>query len=422
MNESLLQGEKAVRPMPDRPDKEASSAPVGQERSRRGFPLKLFLIVAAIFLVGLTVYGLRARSSTTENLQNQANQAIAELSVSVVKPGKVPATISVNLPGQTQAFTQSALYAQTTGYVKSWNFDIGSHVREGDVLAEIDTPEVDQQLNQAKATLKQAQAAFDLSRITYQRDQDLLKRKVIAQQDFDSAESDFRAKQATVTSDEAAVQRLEALENFKLLKAPFDGIVTARNTDIGGMVNAGSGNALFTVARIKPLRVYINVPESMAQDVDVGSSAELRFDEFPDKTFAGKVARTAGAIDPSSRTLLTEVDVPNESGLLFPGAYMQVHLTMGGSRQSLLIPANTLLFRSEGTVVGVVGGDGKVQLKKIKIGKDLGTQLEVAQGLSPDDQVIVNPSDSLASGQTVKVRPPQDDKKKVAAAIENKPS
>jgi RND family efflux transporter MFP subunit len=187
-----------------------------------------------------------------------------------------------------------------------------------------------------------------------------------------------------------------------------------RNTDIGAMVNSGSGNPLFIVARVKPLRIYINVPESMAHQVAVGDKADLKFNEFPDRTFAGKVVRTAGAIDPTSRTLLTEVEVPNENGQLLPGAYMQVRLSAGGSKQSLLLPANTLLFRPEGTMVGVVGADHKVKLKKIKIGKDLGTHLEIVQGLLPDDQVILNPSSSLATGQTVKVQGSQD-KKELAA-------
>ena len=306
--------------------------------------------------------------------------------------------------------------------MKKWNFDIGSHVKEGDVLAEIDTPAVDEQLNQAKATLKQEQATLDLSRVTLQRDQALLQRKVLAQQDFDTAKDNFREYQATVNSGEAVVLRLEALEGFKLVKAPFEGIVTARNTDIGGMVNAGSGNPLFIVAQINPLRVYINVPQSMAQDATVGVTADLKFNEFPERTFPGKVVRTAGAIDPTSRTLLTEVDVPNENGQLLPGAYMQVHLSTGGNRQSLLISANTLLFKSDGTTVGVVGSDNKVKLKKVKIGKDLGTHLEITEGLSPKDRVIVNPSDSLASGQIVRVRPSQNEKKQATAAPEAKHS
>ena len=414
MSESLLQVDKPKIPVPE--GKESQSAEPGQKKRRGALLLKLFTIIAVIALVALAVEGIMTRSRTTENLQKQADEATAALAVSVVKPGEAPATIALDLPGQTQAYIQASLYAQTAGYLKKWNFEIGSQVKEGDVLAEIDTPEVDQQLNQAQATLKQAQAGFDLARVTYQRDQDLLQRKVIARQDFDNAESDFRAKEATVNTDQAIVLRLEALEAFKVLKAPFDGIVTARNTDIGAMVNAGSGTPLFVVAQVKPLRVYINVPESMAHQVTVGDRAELKFDEFPDRTFAGKVVRTAGAIDPTSRTLLTEVDVPNEHGQLFPGAYMQVHLTTGGNQRSLLIPANTLLFRPGGMMVGVVGADHKVTLKKVKIGKDLGTHLEIVQGLSPVDQVIVNPSSNLADGQTVKVRGSQNEKELAAAS------
>jgi RND family efflux transporter MFP subunit len=270
--------------------------------------------------------------------------------------------------------------------------------------------------------LKEAQAALDLSRVTYRRDQDLLQRRVIAQQDFDTAASDLGVKQATVNAAEAAVLSLQALEDFKIVKVPFDGIVTARNTDIGALVNSGSGNPLFTVAQVKPLRVYINVPEGMASDVAVGANAELRFNEFPGREFTGKVVRTAGAIDPNSRTLLTEVDVPNESGELFPGAYTQVRLLAGANNRSVLVPANTLLFRSEGAAVGVVNEDNVVELKKIKIGRDLGNQLEVTQGVGPDDRIVVNPSDSLAAGQKVKVRPTQEEKKQASATPAQKNS
>ncbi|MBV8375729.1 MAG: efflux RND transporter periplasmic adaptor subunit [Verrucomicrobia bacterium] len=407
MNESLLQREKSETEDPGKEKENPPAAAPGGQKPRRALLLKLFLCLGLISLVVLGVYGIMTRSAHTENLQKEANQAIGELAVEVVKPQKAPATITVDLPGQTQAYTQASLYAQTTGYVKKWNFEIGAHVKEGDLLAEIDTPQVDQELDQAKATLRQAQAALDLAQITFARDRDLLQRNVIARQDFDTAQDNFRRAQSTVNSDEAAVLRLEALENFKRIMAPFDGIVTARNTDLGSMVNAGSGTPLFVVARTKPLRVYINVPESMATDVTVGASAELDFSEFPGKTFPGEVVRTAGAIDSTSRTLLTEIKVPNEDGQLFPGAYTQVRLSTGGRRQSLLIPANTLLFRSEGTMVGVVGADNKVELKKVQIGKDLGTRLEVIQGLSPDDQVILNPSVSLTSGQTVRTRTPK---------------
>jgi RND family efflux transporter MFP subunit len=390
--------------------------PAGAKRaSRRGGRLTLFLLPVGICLAALAVYGVMTRSAATEKLQQQANQSATELTVSVAKPERLGAAVSVDLPGQTQAYTQAPVYAQTSGYLKKWYFDIGAPVKAGDVLAEIDTPQVDQQLNQAKATLKQAQAALDLSRVTYRRDQDLLQRRVIAQQDFDTAVSDLGVKQATVNADEAAVLSLQALEDFKIVKAPFDGIVTARNTDIGALINSGSGNPLFIVAQVKPLRVYINVPENMAQDVAVGATAQLKFNEFPGRDFSGKVVRTSGAIDPNSRTLLTEVDVPNESGELFPGAYTQVHLVTGNNNRSVLIPANTLLFRSEGAAVGVVNQNNTVELKKIKIGRDLGTQLEIVQGLSLDDRVIINPADSLAAGQRVKVRPPQEEKKQASA-------
>jgi RND family efflux transporter MFP subunit len=422
MKETLLQRDEPEIRDSVHEDKESQSMANRQKKPQRTLRLKLFFFIAVVFLMVMAVYGIMTRSATTANLQTQANQVYAELAVSVVTPEKAPATTSIDLPGQTQAYIQASVFAQTTGYVKKWNFDIGAHVREGDVLAEIDTPQVDQQYNQAEATLKQEQSALELSRATFQRDQDLFQRKVIAQQDFDTAKDNFRENQATFNSGEAAVLRLQALEDFKLLKAPFDGIVTARNTDIGGMVNAGSGNPLFVVARIKPLRVYINVPESMAQDAAVGVTADLKFNEFPERTFAGKVVRTAGAIDPTSRTLLTEVDVPNENGQLLPGAYMQVHLSTGGNRQSLLIPANTLLFKSNGTMVGVVGSDNKVELKKVKIGKDLGTHLEITQGLSSDDRVIVDPSDSLASGQIVRVRSSQNEKKQTTATPEAKHS
>jgi RND family efflux transporter MFP subunit len=414
MKEKLLQ--------PDRPEKQHSthedeaSPPTNSSKQRRqSGRLKLFLFLGLACLAVLAVFGIMTRSATTEKLQQQANQASTQLTVSVVKPEKMPANISIDLPGQTQAYVQAPVYAQASGYLKKWYFDIGSRVKKGDVLAEVDTPQVDQQLNQAKATLNQAQAALDLSRSTYQRDQELVQRKVIAQQDFDTAVSDLGVKQATVNADEAAVRSLQALEDFKIVKAPFDGIVSARNTDIGAMINSGSGNALFVVAQIKPLRVYISVPESMAQDITIGAAAELRFNEFPGRAFAGKIVRTAGAIDPSSRTLLTEVDVANDTGELFPGAYTQVHLVTQGRNPSLLVPANALVFGSEGTAVGVVNQDNTVQLKKIKIGRDLGTKLEITQGLDASDQVIINPSDSIASGQKVKVRPSQEQKKQTGA-------
>src|SRR5580700_6326170 len=408
MDETVLQKKQKQDSSP------AQGSP-GAKRARQGGRLILVLFAGVVCLAALAVYGVMTRSAATEKLEQQANQAASELTVTVVKPNRLPATVSLELPGQTQAYIQAPVFAQTSGYLKKWYFDIGAQVKSGEVLAELDTPQVDQQLNQTKATLKEAQAALDLSLVTYKRDQDLLQRRVIAQQDFDTATSDLGVKQATVNADQAAVMSLQALEDFKTVKSPFDGIVTSRNTDIGALVNSGSGNPLFVVAQVRPLRIYINVPENMAQDVAVGASAELRFNEFPGREFTGKVVRTAGAIDPNSRTLLTEVDVPNESSELFPGAYTQVRLVTGANNRSVLIPANTLLFRSEGAAVGVVNQNNVVELKKIKIGRDLGTQLEITQGLTLDDRVIINPSDSLAPGQKVKIRPSPEEKKQASA-------
>jgi RND family efflux transporter MFP subunit len=407
MDETLVQ-RVTVEELELSPEKKAPQVqPPSRKKSRRTAFTVLFLLVLGSLGV-MVVYGIMTRSAWTATLQQQTNEVVADLTVAVAEPRVAPARIAVDLQGQTLAYVQAPIYAQTTGYLHKWNFDIGSHVKQGDILGQIETPQVDQQFNQAKANLAQAHSALDLSNATYQRDANLVGRKVISPQDFDSAKSDLREKQASVNADEAALLRLQALEDFKLLKAPFDGIVTARNTDIGQMVNAGSGNALFIIAQVDPLRVDINVPESMTEDVTVGSTAELTFADFPGKTFPGKVVRTAGAIDQTSRTLLTEIDVPNPDGKLFAGASAQIHLSTGGDRRSMLIPANTLIFGKEGPSVATVGPDNKVALKKVKIGADLGTSLEITQGLSTNDRVILNPAAGLTPGQTVKIRSSTD--------------
>jgi len=396
MDGSILEIEKSVQPK-SRADRRA--------KGRRSGVIKLIIVVFLAGFAGLAVMGITSRSASTATLQAETNQA-AELTVAVVTPEKAPATVSVDLPGQTQAYIEAPIFAQTTGYLKKWYFDIGAKVKAGDVLAEIDTPQVDQDLNQAKANLRQAQAALDLSLVTYKRDQDLLERKVIAQQDFDTASSDLHSKQATVNANAAAVSRLQALEDFKIVKVPFDGIVTRRNTDIGQIVNSGSGTPLFDVAQVSPLRIYVNVPEAMAGYVRVGGPANVTFNEFPGQKFSGQVVRTAQAIDPASRTLLTEVDVANDSGQLFPGAYSPVHLETEGPA-SLLVPSSSLLFRSEGASLGIVGPDNRVHLKKIKIGRDLGGKLEIVNGISPTDRIVVNPADSLAEGMVVHIQEPK---------------
>jgi RND family efflux transporter MFP subunit len=368
-------------------------------------------LIGAIVMGTLVFRGVSSRSASTEQLQVQANEA-AELTVNVIQPKKASGVVKLQLPGELRAYTQAPIFAQTSGYLKKWYSDIGARVKSGDVLAEIDTPEVDQQLEQSLANLKTAKAQLDFSQATYNRNDDLFRRHVIAAQDFDNSTADLRVKQATVNADEADVKRLQALEAFKTVRAPFDGIVTARNTDIGALVNSGSGTALFTVAQTSPLRLYISVPESDANLVQAGTKANLSVMNFPNRTFPGKVVRTSGAIDPTTKTMLTELEVPNESNELFPGAYAEVNLDLENPNPALLVPANVLLFRSEGPSVGIVQSDHKIKLQKIKISRDLGAELEIADGLQATDQVVVNPSDSLSDGQTVKVQPTAGSKPK----------
>jgi RND family efflux transporter MFP subunit len=382
-------------------------AVVGEARAQaKPRRIGLWLLLAAACLVVAALIGLVARQVQFKKLQ-QTTSALSEQFVAIVRPEKVPAKVTLDLPGQTQAYTQAPIFAQVNGYLKKWYTDIGAKVKMGDILAEIDTPALDQQLAQTKAALQESQAALWLSQATYNRGLDLVSKKVISQQDFDVQAGDLHVKQATVVADEANVGQLQAMEAFKILHAPFDGMVTARNIDIGALVSTNSSSPLFIVSQVAPLRVYVNVPESLAASIKAGVKANLRFDTFPETQFPAEVVATAGAIDPTTRTLLTQLEIPNTDEKLFPGAYTTVHFELQSSLQSLLVPENVLLFRSEGPAVGIVGSDGKVSIRKIKIERDLGDTLQV-QGLSEGDQIIVNPSDSLADGDAVQVRSSAD--------------
>jgi RND family efflux transporter MFP subunit len=358
-------------------------------------------LAGVVVLVALAIIGVEVWSSKTKPLQQHPNKA-AQMTVTVVHPQKASITIPV-LPGQTEAYTDAPIHAQTSGYLKKWYFDIGAKVKAGDVLADIDTPEVDQQLAQAQAQLKVAQAALNLAEVTWRRNQDLYKRNVIAVQDYDTATDTYRENQAIVMADQANINQLQALEGFKIVRAPFTGIVTARNTDIGDYIPSGSGTQLFRMQRTSPLRVYVNVPQAFAHLVKIGTKGDLTLEEFPGRKFVGHVTNTARAIDPTSRTLLTELQVPNETGELFPGAYALITLQVNDNTGILTIPADSLIFQREGTTVGVVDADNKVEIRKITIGLDLGDKLQISQGLTATDQVILNPSDSLANGMTVKI-------------------
>jgi RND family efflux transporter MFP subunit len=362
--------------------------------------IKLLFPAGVVVLIAFAAIGIEMRSSRKKPIQRHTNATVA-MTVTVVHPQKASIAIPV-LPGQTEAYTDAPIYAQTSGYLKKWYFDIGAKVKAGDVLAEIDTPEVEQELAQAQAQLKVAQAALNLSKVTDHRYQDLFSRKVIAAEDLDTAVDTYRENEAIVMADQANINQLEALEGFKIVRAPFTGIVTARNTDIGAYIASGSGAQLFRMQQTSPLRVYVSVPQSFAKMVKIGTEGDLNLDEFPGRNFVGHVTNTASAIDPTSRTLLTELEVPNETGELFPGAYALVRLQVHDNTGTVNIPSNALLFRSEGTTVGVVDADSKVEIRKITISLNLGDTLEISQGLSVTDQVIVNPSDSLGNGMTVK--------------------
>jgi len=331
------------------------------------------------------------------------NDQAARVLVEVVHPQPSNGVVHLQLPGQAMAFTDSPIAAQTSGYLKKWYFDIGARVKKGDVLAEIDTPEVDQQLAQAQAQLKVAQAASDLAEITYKRDSDLFKNKVIAAQDFDTAADGYAGARSTMIADQAAVGRLQALEAFKIVRAPFDGIVTARNTDIGDYVAAGSGTALFQMAATSTLRVYVTVPQAFSSLVKAGEQAELTVNEFPGQTFQAHVVSTAGAINPNSKRLLTELEAANPTGAPLAGAYVQTTLDIPIDGRGVLVPAMSLLFQGSQPAVAIVGQDGKVKVSKINIVRDLGTRQQVSDGLSTSDQIILNPPPGLATGMHVTV-------------------
>jgi len=383
---------------PDTPEKAGSTHT--SAAPRRFKRLKLLLFLGAIGLLCVAIF-LASRMATTQRPQKVANET-TPVDVQVVFPQPPPASIELQLPGHTYAYYEAPIYAQTSGYLKKWYFDIGAKVKAGDILGEIDTPEVDQELSQAQATLETAKAKLTLAATNFDEAKRLWQTNVDSKRDFESMQADYLAQQSTVNGDADAVQRLQALENFKFLRAPFDGIVTSRSTDIGDYVS-GSGQKLFIVDQENPLRVYVSVPENFAKQVHVGTKADLSLDEFPHRLFPAAVITTSNAVNPTNRTELVELQVPNPSFKLWPGAYAEVHFHLNSAGNTLFIPANTLLFRREGPAVGVVQSEGNVEIRKVQIGEDLGTKLEIVKGLSPTDQIIVNPSDSLSTGMKVHV-------------------
>jgi RND family efflux transporter MFP subunit len=364
-------------------------------------------IIAAVALLAAIAYGLHLRSASEKRLAGATDEA-AILTVDVVHPKAGSQAGDLALPGNVEAFTDTPIYSRTNGYLKDWYFDIGSHVHKGDLLAEIETPEVDQQLDQSRAELERMQANADLAGVTSDRWQALLAKHAVSQQEADQTRSNYIAAQAAVDASRANVRRLEQLQSYERIIAPFDGVVTARNTDVGDLIEAGSGSnnprELFHLAAIHSLRVYVAVPEVDSDSIHDGDRATLTQDSNPDMKIFGTIVRNADAIDHSTRTLNVEVDVDNTKGLLRPGAYVFVHFDLPAIGNSVTIPSNTLLFRAEGLRVGVVR-DGRVQLVPVTIGQDFGNAVEITSGLTATDEVILDPSDSLVSGMEVHAHP-----------------
>jgi multidrug efflux system membrane fusion protein len=358
------------------------------------------VVILLAVLAGMTIL---ARTRASKELESDTLENVMA-TVSVIHPQRTPAQVHIDLPGNITAFEEAPIYARVNGYLKRWLTDIGTHVVAGQPLAEIDTPELDQELNQANAALAQANANLEIARISAERWQKLLTSDSVSQQDTDVRVATWHAREADVRAEEANVNRLKELTNFKTLVAPFTGIITVRTMDAGTLITAGSSREIFRLARIDPLRVYISLPQAYSQMVKTNDEATLTFSELPGEQFKGVVDRTAGAIDPISRTLLTELVVSNKDGKLFPGAHVMVRLNVNNGSDPVIVPVNTLLFRNEqGVQAGVVEADGKVRLADVTVGRDYGTTVEVVHGLAETDNVIINPSDSLAAGIKVRI-------------------
>jgi RND family efflux transporter MFP subunit len=381
-------------------------SPAGGSRTSHGvlIAVLVLIIVAAIVVAGI-VPRWRARAALKTETRD-----LAIPTVSVIHPKQGAPHQELVLPGNIRAFIDAPIYARTNGYLKNWYVDIGGHVKSGRLLAEIDTPEVDQQLQQARANLNTAQANYRLSQITANRYQDLKNTDSVARQDVDNAVGDFQAKAAMAASAEYQVKYLEQLESFKNIYAPFDGVITARNTDIGQLIDSGSSGgaakALFQIAATRTLRVYVSVPQQYSQAAKPGLSANLTLAEFPGRQFHGQLVRNAGSISTDSRTLLVEVDVDNPTGELLPGAYAEVHLKLPADIPSFILPVNALIFRSEGLRIAIVTDGSHASLVPITLGRDFGNEVEVVAGLTGQEIVITSPPDSLVSGEQVRIAEP----------------
>ncbi|MGB8579857.1 MAG: efflux RND transporter periplasmic adaptor subunit [Candidatus Sulfotelmatobacter sp.] len=373
-------------------------------------PRKALTMVGVMLLVLIVAGGITLLLRVTHERALAKETEIETIpTVAVVNPTPEKPDEDLILPGSMLAYEESPIYARTNGYLVRWYKDIGSRVTKGELLAKIDTPEVDQELNQARATRQQVVAQMEIAKITADRWENLRKTDSVSAQEADQYSSGYRQSQANLSAADANVRRLEQLEGFKDVYAPFTGVLTRRTVDPGALINAGAqaaGRELFDLARVDPLRVYTSVPQAYAPYIKVGAKTFITLQEFPGQKFVAEVARTAEAIDTNTRTLLTEVDVPNKDGRLLPGSFGEVHFAVGSNVNKVTVPVNTMLFRAQGAQVAVVGPDNKVQLRPINIGRDYGTTLEILGGIEPTDRIVVNPPDSLEPGQQVNVAQP----------------
>jgi multidrug efflux system membrane fusion protein len=399
-------------------------------------PRRALMIIGLVLLALLVAGGIRllGRASHERALAKET-EASTTPTVAVVHPVAEKPDEELVLPGSLLAYEQSPIYARTSGYLVRWYKDIGSRVHEGELLATIDTPEIDQELNQTRAARQQIVAQLELAKISAERWENLRKSDSVSAQEADQQTSGYRQAQANLAAADANVKRLEEMESFKRVYAPFSGVLTKRNVDPGALINAGTGAAgsgitgtgagtgeLFDIARVDPLRVYTSVPQAYAAYIKVGASTTVTLQEFPGMKFPAKIARTAEAIDPNTRTLLTEVDVPNKDAKLLPGSFGQVHFAVGSNVGKVTVPVNAMLFRAEGPRLAVIKPDKKVELRPITIGRDYGATLEILGGVTADDQVVINPPDSLEPGQQVNVSsPPQTDGQGPASPQQQKP-
>jgi len=390
-------------------DQQASTSHQQKQVPRsNGKRLLWFLVIPALLAASAVLIVFARRSTNASLTATTKNLAVQNVNVIHAEPG--PPVTDLTVPGTVQAFSESPIYARINGYLRVWNADIGAHVRKGQLLAVIEAPEVDQELNHARAMLAQAGANLELAKVTSARYRDLIQSNSVSQQEVDNNNQNLNSQTANVQAASAEVGRLEQMQGFERIYAPFDGVITLRKTEVGDLINAGNsglGAELFRISNITTMRVYVNVPEVYTESIAPAVRASMEVASLSNRQFTGTVARTSHAIGMNSRTLLTEVDVPNPKGELFPGAYAQVHFHLSLKAVPLVVPGNTILFQAQGPQVGVVNSQNHVELRKVTLGRDFGTKVEILSGLNQGEAVIANPPDYLVDGMPVAVQPTQ---------------